>query len=75
MAEQERKSERGEWGFTGCKLELVEIDPVKCQVLKQKGYTNQQLHEGDFLEWEPDHQFAAIIMNPPLALPRIRNCT
>lgn len=65
LAEQEEKKKRGEWALTDCKLELVEIDPLKCSVLRKKGYTDEQLHEGDFLEWKPDHQFAAILMNPP----------
>lgn len=58
----------GDYGF---KITCVEIDPVRCEVLKSisEDKTNgiQQVICGDFLQWPNATLFDGIIMNPPFS--------
>jgi 16S rRNA G966 N2-methylase RsmD len=48
----------------GIKYHCVDIDPVNCEILKSKGYTN--VTNIDFLQMPiPEEKFDAVIMNPP----------
>ena len=49
------------------RIHLVEKSPVRCAILRAKGYTN--IHQGDFLLYQSDLRFARILMNPPFTLP------
>lgn len=49
------------------RLHLVEKSPIRCAILRAKGYTN--VHQGDFLLYQTDLRFARILMNPPFSLP------
>lgn len=42
----------------------VEISPLHCQILRQKGHT---VIEADFLSWNPGTRFNVIAMNPPFS--------
>jgi predicted RNA methylase len=48
------------------RLYLVERSPLRCRVLREKGYA--RVHEGDFLEFNPGVRFARILMNPPFSV-------
>lgn len=49
------------------RIYLVEKSPIRCAVLRAKGYTN--VHQGDFLQYRTDLRFARILMNPPFSVP------
>jgi hypothetical protein len=49
------------------RIYLVEKSPIRCAILRAKGYTN--IHQGDFLLYQTDLRFARILMNPPFSLP------
>lgn len=49
------------------RIHLVEKSPVRCAILRAKGYTN--IHQGDFLLYQTDLRFARILMNPPFSVP------
>lgn len=53
------------------RIHLVEKSPIRCAVLRAKGYTN--IHQGDFLLYQTDLRFARILMNPPFSLPGIKS--
>jgi hypothetical protein len=46
-------------------LHLVEQDPINVEVLRAKGYT---VTHADFAEWQPDHEYDIVIMNPPFSV-------
>ena len=48
------------------RIHLVEKSPIRCAILRAKGYTN--IHQGDFLLYQTELRFARIIMNPPFSL-------
>ncbi len=43
-------------------ITAVEVDPAKCDVLKQKGYKTAN---ADFMAYQPGNSFDRVIMNPP----------
>lgn len=47
-------------------LHLVEQDPINVDLLHNLGFEN--VHHGDFMEYRPDVDFAAIVMNPPFSV-------
>jgi hypothetical protein len=49
------------------RIHLVEKSPIRCAILRAKGYTN--IHQGNFLQYHTDLRFARILMNPPFSLP------
>lgn len=53
------------------RIHLVEKSPIRCAVLRAKGYTN--IHQGDFLLYQTDLRFARILMNPPFSLPELKS--
>lgn len=53
------------------RIHLVEKSPIRCAVLRAKGYTN--IHQGDFLLYQTDLRFARILMNPPFSLPGVKS--
>jgi hypothetical protein len=48
------------------RIYLVEKSPLRCAILRTKGYTN--VHQGDFLQYQTDQRFARILMNPPFSV-------
>lgn len=46
-------------------LDLIEFLPLNALSLRKKGYEVQEM---DFLEWRPEYQYHAILMNPPFSL-------
>ena len=49
------------------RIHLVETSPIRCAILRAKGYTN--VYQCDFLQYRTDLRFARILMNPPFSLP------
>ena len=49
------------------RIHLVEKSPLRCAILRAKGYVNIQ--QGDFLRYQTDLRFARILMNPPFSVP------
>jgi hypothetical protein len=49
------------------RIHLVEKSPIRCAILRAKGYTN--VHQGDFLQYATALRFARILMNPPFSVP------
>lgn len=50
----------------GACLDTVEILPINAAVLRAKGHV---VHEMDFLQFEADASYDAVLMNPPFSLP------
>lgn len=46
---------------------LVEKSPIRCAILRAKGYFNVQ--QQDFLQYQTELRFARILMNPPFSVP------
>lgn len=51
------------------KIVAVEIDPRRAQKLRERNLPNVEVIEADFLQWQPDQQFDAVLMNPPFRTP------
>lgn len=49
------------------RIHLVEKSPLRCAILRAKGYVNVQ--QQDFLQYRTDLRFARILMNPPFSVP------
>lgn len=49
------------------RIHLVEKSPLRCAILRAKGYVNVQ--QQDFLQYDTDLRFARILMNPPFSVP------
>ena len=49
------------------RIHLVEKSPLRCAILRAKGYPNVQ--QQDFLQYQTDLRFARILMNPPFSVP------
>lgn len=49
------------------RIHLVEKSPLRCAILRAKGYLNVQ--QQDFLQYQTDLRFARILMNPPFSVP------
>jgi hypothetical protein len=49
------------------RIHLVEKSPLRCAILRAKGYVNVQ--QQDFLQYQTDLRFARILMNPPFSVP------
>jgi hypothetical protein len=49
------------------RIHLVEKSPLRCAILRAKGYANVQ--QQDFLQYQTDLRFARILMNPPFSVP------
>lgn len=46
-------------------LDTVEVLPINAAMLRRKGF---EPHTGDFLEWKPDYEYDAVLMNPPFSV-------
>lgn len=62
----------------GCTITCIEIDPLRCEVLKAKAKEESEegiktIICGDFLEWASTKKFNGVIMNPPFTKNQAEN--
>jgi hypothetical protein len=50
-----------------CSLTCVELDPIKCNILRSKLRDKTEIINIDFLEYKTDDLFDRIILNPPFS--------
>ncbi len=50
------------------RITAVEVDPARVATLQQY-FPEINVVQADFLQWQPEHQFDAIMMNPPFRTP------